>query len=628
MNIRKIALFAIDSAFLAVAYVITFAISTLSDSTSGIPIDKYVLNFIFYYVFIFALRFSVRIYSNVWRYANVFAYLSIVLSDAVGYLIATVFTRVFLMEFNYVSIWYTILNITIFTLLTLVSRFAYQYYMSKKNNSPAENHQIPVAIVGAGQTGSLLVEELLHNSNSHYKPICFIDRDKYKIGGYISGIKVISSESDVIRELKALAVKEVFIALPKLSSSDAQKLYEYYSKTGCKIKIYDFAINENSGVVSSKRSLRDIKIEDLLFRDTLEINDDDTYSYYKDKVVLVTGGGGSIGSEICRHIAKAGPKQLVVVDVYENNAYDIQQELCQTFGNELDLKVEIASVRDKERLDEIFAQYRPDIVFHAAAHKHVPLMENSSGEAIKNNVFGTLNAADVSEKYGVKKFILISTDKAVNPTSVMGATKRVCEMIVQSRYDSKTTEFAAVRFGNVLGSNGSVIPLFRRQIEAGGPVTITDKRIVRYFMTIPEASQLVMQAGAMAKSGELFVLDMGNPIKIIDLATSMIRLAGYTPYQDIDIVEIGLRPGEKLYEELLIKDGTLIKTKNDLIFVERDTSISRAEVDQKLKVLNDVLLESNDVIKETLKVIVPTFKSADYVNENASESREMKLVNK
>lgn len=628
MNIRKIALFAIDSAFLAVAYVITFAISTLSDSTSGIPIDKYVLNFIFYYVFIFALRFSVRIYSNVWRYANVFAYLSIVLSDAVGYLIATVFTRVFLMEFNYVSIWYTILNITIFTLLTLVSRFAYQYYMSKKNNSPAENHQIPVAIVGAGQTGSLLVEELLHNSNSHYKPICFIDRDKYKIGGYISGIKVISSESDVIRELKALAVKEVFIALPKLSSSDAQKLYEYYSKTGCKIKIYDFAINENSGVVSSKRSLRDIKIEDLLFRDTLEINDDDTYSYYKDKVVLVTGGGGSIGSEICRHIAKAGPKQLVVVDVYENNAYDIQQELCQTFGNELDLKVEIASVRDKERLDEIFAQYRPDIVFHAAAHKHVPLMENSSGEAIKNNVFGTLNAADVSEKYAVKKFILISTDKAVNPTSVMGATKRVCEMIVQSRYDSKTTEFAAVRFGNVLGSNGSVIPLFRRQIEAGGPVTITDKRIVRYFMTIPEASQLVMQAGAMAKSGELFVLDMGNPIKIIDLATSMIRLAGYTPYQDIDIVEIGLRPGEKLYEELLIKDGTLIKTKNDLIFVERDTSISRAEVDQKLKVLNDVLLESNDVIKETLKVIVPTFKSADYVNENASESREMKLVNK
>lgn len=627
MNIRKVALLAIDSVFLVAAYFITYVISTLSGSAYDIDINKYILNFVFYYVLIFALRFGFKIYSNVWRYANVFAYLTIVASDTIGYVVATVFTRVFLMEFNYVTVWYTVLNILLFTVFTLISRFCYQVYMSKKNNSSSDSHMIPVAIVGAGQTGSLLVEELLHNSNSHYKPICFIDRDKYKVGGYISGVKVISADCDVIKELKTLAVKEVFIALPKLSSSEAQTLSDFYSKTGCKIKLYDYAINEKSGAFSSKRSLRDLKIEDLLFRDSLDINDDDTFRYYKDKVVLVTGGGGSIGSEICRQMAKAKPKKLIIFDIYENNAYDIQQELYSHYSNILELHIEIGSVRDKARLDEIFKMYKPDIVFHAAAHKHVPLMENSCCEAVKNNVFGTLNTVNVSEKYGVKKFIMISTDKAVNPTNVMGATKRLCEMIVQSRYDSETTEFAAVRFGNVLGSNGSVIPLFRRQIEAGGPVTITDKRIIRYFMTIPEASQLVMQAGAMAKNGELFVLDMGKPIKIIDLATSMIKLAGYVPYQDIDIVETGLRPGEKLYEELFIKDQSLAKTKNDLIFVEHDTPLTRADIEEKLGRLNGVVFDGNEAIKEVLREIVPTFKTPDSVNEKASDSKEMQLIN-
>ncbi|MBR5818277.1 MAG: polysaccharide biosynthesis protein, partial [Clostridia bacterium] len=355
----------------------------------------------------------------------------------------------------------------------------------------------------------------------------------------------------------------------------------------------------------------------------------ETVLFYKDKTVLVTGGGGSIGSEIARLVAKCQPKKLIIVDIYENNAYDIQQELRRTWGDSLSLEVEIASVRDRARLDAIFAYYRPDVVFHAAAHKHVPLMEHSNCEAVKNNVLGTYNTADMAEKYGVKKFILISTDKAVNPTNVMGASKRMCEMVVQSRNNSDTV-FAAVRFGNVLGSNGSVIPLFKRQIENGGPVTVTDKRIIRYFMTIPEASGLVMQAGAMARCGELFVLDMGKPVKIIDLATNMIKLSGYNPYIDIDIVETGLRPGEKLYEELLIKTEKLDKTENNLIFIERDTPLSREEVDRKIARLTDAVKRCESeigapYITEVMKEEIPTFRSPEEINKSASESDEMKL---
>lgn len=352
--------------------------------------------------------------------------------------------------------------------------------------------------------------------------------------------------------------------------------------------------------------------------------------FYSGKTVLVTGGGGSIGSEICRQIAKLKPKKLIILDIYENNAYNIQQELIRKYGKALDLSVEIASVRDRARLDSIFAEYRPDIVFHAAAHKHVPLMEHSGCEAIKNNVLGTYNTADMAEKYGTAKFILISTDKAVNPTNIMGASKRMCEMIVQCRTDSKTA-FAAVRFGNVLGSNGSVIPLFKSQIAAGGPVTVTDKRIIRYFMTIPEASQLVMEAGVKASRGELFVLDMGAPVKILDLAESMIRISGFTPYVDIDIKEIGLRPGEKLYEELLIKTENLSKTDNKLIFIEKDAPLSRDEVEGKIEILRRAVDESkngisSEKIKAALKATVPTYRDPDEVNLEAEKSEEMMLA--
>ena len=362
--------------------------------------------------------------------------------------------------------------------------------------------------------------------------------------------------------------------------------------------------------------------EHLLFRKPININNGLALDYYRDKTVLVTGGGGSIGSEICRQIARCAPRRLVILDIYENNAYEIQQELLREYGDSLDLWVYIASVRDAERLFAVFNECRPDVVFHAAAHKHVPLMQSNPSEAIKNNVLGTYNAANAAESCGVQKFIMISTDKAVNPTNIMGASKRMCEMIVQCRTDS-TTSFASVRFGNVLGSNGSVVPLFRRQIEGGGPITITDKRIVRYFMTIPEASQLVIQAGAMAKQGQLFVLDMGDPVRIYDLAVNMIRLYGLIPEKDIKIEEIGLRPGEKLFEELLINNENVEKTDNDMIYVETDTPYTREQVDEKIDILVRAM-ESPDEkdIVAAMKMAVPTFSEPAEINSNAEDTKK------
>ena len=434
----------------------------------------------------------------------------------------------------------------------------------------------------------------------------------------------------LFEKLKKLPVQEIILAIPSLGGDAAKALYEFYAQTGCRVKVYDHTHQRDARENVSARQVRDVRIEDLLFRDSLEINDENTRVFYRDKTVLVTGGGGSIGSEICRQLAKCGLKRLVVFDIYENNAYELQQELIRRWGDQLDLCVEIGSVRDRARLEAIFENYRPDVVFHAAAHKHVPLMEHSNCEAIKNNVMGTRNTADMSEKFGVRKFILISTDKAVNPTNIMGASKRMCEKIVLCRKDSQTS-FSAVRFGNVLGSNGSVIPLFRRQIEEGGPVTITDKRIIRYFMTIAEASQLVMQAGAMAKRGELFVLDMGKPVKILELAENMIRLSGLRPYRDIEIREIGLRPGEKLYEELLIKSETLDKTENDLIFIERDEAPGRAEVDADLALLEDAVSQARHelsavAIKNAMKRAVSTYREPEEINASASDSAEMQLV--
>ncbi len=591
--------------------------------------NYYVICSSFMLVCIFAVRCLCGIYSSVSRYANTFEYLRIVISDAVG---GIVVIAISLIAYKKADVSHVVTVAALLALMTLSARFSYAIIHRLRNANTGK--KINVAIVGAGQVGAMLAEELLYNKSSHYNPIAFIDNDPAKKGGRVCGIRVYLDDDNIFEELKKLPVQEIFIAITGLENSRIEDIYNRYTQTGCKIKIYDTPVKDilDDGIPSGKRTIREIQIEDLLFRDQFVANDNSLRSYYKGKTVLVTGGGGSIGSELCRQIAKCYPKKLIIVDIYENNAYDIQQELGYIYGDGLDLSVEIASVRDRARLDSIFALYRPEVVFHAAAHKHVPLMEHSNCEAVKNNVLGTYNTADMAEKYEASKFILVSTDKAVNPTNIMGASKRMCEMIIQCRTDSKTS-FAAVRFGNVLGSNGSVIPLFKRQIENGGPITITDRRIIRYFMTIPEASSLVVQAGAMAEKGELFVLDMGKPVRIYDLAVNMIKLSGLTPDVDIKIEEIGLRPGEKLFEELLIKSETLSKTDNNMIFIEKDTPLTRDDVNTKIKILTDAVKNSENkiaapAVKQAFKATVPTYHDPEEVNCNADESEEMKLMMK
>ena len=636
-NKRRMMLIGIDVAVFALVYAFSIFLEYLTYKGLRLElifknIDVYAINFLLFSALIFATRLIAKIYKNVWRYANSKAYLELVFSDAIGGGLALLISRLF--PSYALGGWFCIASVAMFNCASLSIRFAYQQYYKINARSHAEfkDSKISVAIVGAGQVGALLADELMNYKGSYYRPVCFIDNDPEKKGSRIAGLPVYGEDDDVLEKLKVFPVQEIFIAIPQLDGDEAQKILEHYARSGCKVKLYDFPRNASGDPTDTdKRVLREFKIEDLLFRNSKTVTDDSTRLFYKDKVVLITGGGGSIGSELARQVAKCAPKKLIIFDIYENNAYDVQQELLQRYGDTLNLAVEIGSVRDVARLDAVFAEYRPNIVFHAAAHKHVPLMEHSNCEAIKNNCLGTYNTANAAEKYGVEKFILISTDKAVNPTNVMGASKRMCEMIIQCRLDSKTA-FSAVRFGNVLGSNGSVIPLFKKQIAKGGPITITDKRIIRYFMTIPEAAGLVMQAGAKAVRGELFVLDMGKPIKIYDLAMNMIKLSGLVPFTDIDIKEIGLRPGEKLYEELLIKTENLTKTDNDMIFIEQDTPYTRDEIEQKLKVLKDAVREnetkvSSENITAAMKQVIPTFHSPDEVNEAVNESDEMRVAN-
>ena len=593
-----------------------------------------------------------KVYSQVWRYSRTISYLRLLLADMTGGLVY-IFLGAFLPWERPTSFRMAVV-VAISCLGSIVLRYLYTFlfelctyhgrfraFFSKRNfftrlantlsyrltgisltnearaDAMPEQNKIRIAIVGAGRIGAMLAEELLTNPNAVYKPVCFIDVDKEKIGRQICGINVLPAGEGNKERLDRLSVQEVVFAVKKPPDQRAI-LYDRYKSMGFKVKVYTFPVENTEA--SGRRQIREFDVEELLFRRETDFLGEEARGYYQDKVVLVTGGGGSIGSELSRQIARMGPKQLVLLDIYENNVYDIQQEMRLAYGDKLNLSVEIASVRDAEQLDKVFRTFRPQVVLHAAAHKHVPLMEHNCSEAVKNNVFGTWNVVNAAEKYGVEKFIMISTDKAVNPTNVMGATKRLCEMLVLSRAaEQKGTSFSCTRFGNVLGSNGSVIPLFKRQIANGGPVTVTDKRIIRYFMTIPEASQLVLTSGAMAKSGELFVLDMGRPVKILDLAENMIRLSGLEPYQDIDIVETGLRPGEKLYEELLIKTETLSKTDNNMIFVEKDEPLSREEIEAKLELLERALeTEDDSVIRDALKSTVPTYRSPEEVNTSAA----------
>ena len=473
-----------------------------------------------------------------------------------------------------------------------------------------EIQKIKIAIIGAGRVGVGLAEELLNNEQASYVPRCFIDINKEKVGREIQGIPVWSETDATLSKLDDYEVQEIIFAIPSMETEKRKELYDYYKNAGYKVKIYDYPTMHAAG---GKRYLREFDIEELLFRKPLVVADEQTNAYYKDKVVLITCGCGSIGSELCRQLAKMNPKKIIILDIYENGAYDVQQELKIAYGNKLDLQIEICSITHRKALERVFEKYLPQIIFNAAAHKHVPLMEHNCVEAIYNNVFGTQNLVELCEEYGAERFMMVSTDKAVNPTNVMGATKRMCEMIVQSASTHGKVRYSATRFGNVLGSAGSVIPLFKRQIANGGPVTVTDKRIIRYFMTIPEASQLVLQSGAIANNGELFVLDMGQPVKIMDLAENMIRLSGV---QGIEIIETGLRPGEKLYEELLVKTEELDKTDNSMIFIERDTALNKEEIYKKIKVLRDACDTGDDLIaKEALRSVVPTFKRPEDVNK-------------
>ena len=490
-----------------------------------------------------------------------------------------------------------------FLILILVSRFAYRFVRMTRRLSRERKAQVNVMIVGAGNAGNMVIKEIVNSGQLRKKIKYIIDDDRTKWGSYIHGIKVVGGRQ-LIPQL-AQEVDEIIIAMPAVEKKKVREIIEICRKTKCEVQtlpgMYQFI---NGDVVVEK--LRKIEIEDLLGRDSIHIDLDSLMNYVSNKVVLVTGGGGSIGSELCRQIASYKPKQLIIVDIYENNAYDIQQELIEKFP-ELDLVVLIASVRNTNRMNKIFATYQPDIVYHAAAHKHVPLMETSPNEAIKNNVFGTLKTVQAADKYGVKRFILISTDKAVNPTNIMGASKRMCEMIIQTYNNRSKTEFAAVRFGNVLGSNGSVVPLFKKQIEKGGPVKVTHPDIIRYFMTIPEAVSLVLQAGANAKGGEIFVLDMGEPVKILDLAENMIRLSGLEPYVDIDIEFTGLRPGEKLYEELLMAEEGLKETEHSLIHIGKPLAFDEEEFLQELSELKKVVKQEPDAIRRRVQKIVPTY---------------------
>ena len=555
-----------------------------------------------------------RLYTSLWRFASLEE-----LKNAIVAIVLSSFIQFFGMRLldlpvprSYIFIYTMLLSICI-----IGPRFSYRFLRIVFRNHEVIWQTKPVVtmVVGAGAAGYMLVREMKNSKHLNRKVPCIIDDDPKKIGTYLQGIPIVGDKEDIPAMAKKYGIEEIIIAIPTLKDDKQHELLEICQETSCKIKILP-GIYQMVNQEVDVSMLRDVSIEDLLGREPVDLHMEKIGNYISGKVIIVTGGGGSIGSEICRQVALHDPKQLIIVDIYENNAYDIQLELKKNYP-ELKLETLIASVRDKKRIEDIFETYRPDIVYHAAAHKHVPLMEDSPDEAIKNNVLGTYNVASAANKFHVKKMVLISTDKAVRPTNVMGASKRICEIIIQIFSQISPTEYAAVRFGNVLGSNGSVIPIFRQQIKNGGPVTVTHPDIIRYFMTIPEAVNLVLQCGAYAKGGEIFILDMGEPVKILDLAKKMIRLSGHIPGEDIKIEFTGLRPGEKLYEELLIDEDNLVETENDRIFVAQMGEIDVDAMSRKINRLIEYAYEESRNIREEIKELVPEYKNEkDQKEEN------------
>ena len=545
----------------------------------------------------------VHLYRSLLKYVTIIDLIKITLVDV----LISGFTLIFVLisSQRFIGIRFAIINGALLLILLGFSRFLIRILLALKNREQITRTGDNVMIIGAGDAGNLIIREMLQSDKITKVPVCIIDDDKTKRGGSIANIPIVGDRNDIIDAAIKYNIKEIILAMPATSNQDRAYIIKICSHTNCKVRMVPGMYELVNDTVSVSK-IRDVEIKDLLGRNEVKVNLDEIMGYIENKVILVTGGGGSIGSELCRQIATHNPKQLIILDIYENNAYDIEQELKRKYDY-LNLVVLIASIRDVKRLDDIFNKYKPDIIFNAAAHKHVPLMETSPNEAIKNNVFGTLNLARLADQYNCLKFIQISTDKAVNPTNIMGASKRICEMIIQTIGTHSKCDFVAVRFGNVLGSNGSVIPLFKKQIAEGGPVTVTHKDITRYFMTIPEAVSLVLQAGAYAKGGQIFVLDMGEPVKIYDLAYSLIKLSGYIPNQDIKIKITGLRPGEKLYEERLMDEEGLEKTANGLISVAKRLDIDEDKFFNDLSLLKEKANNETDEMKLLVSKIVPTY---------------------
>lgn len=553
--------------------------------------------------------FIFKLYSSLWRYAGVYELVNIV--------IASLASNTLMLGYVFLSntpIPRSIFIITFFIDVFVIGgiRFGYRIFRRiVRGDFLHIRNTKKILIIGAGDAGASLINEYRLHPELKCMPLALIDDSPGIQGKKLNGITVVGTRNDIGRIAEEKNIDEIIIAIPSANTKTINELFTICSNTKCKVKILP-SLSQIIDETVLIQKIRDVSIEDLLQREPVVMDLEEISLYIAGKTVMITGGGGSIGSELCRQVAAFLPKQLIILDNYENNAYDIQNELL-TYYPELNLVTVIANIREKIRLENVFKTYRPEIIFHAAAHKHVPLMEANPTEAIKNNIFGTLNVAECADKFGAKRFVMISTDKAVNPTNIMGATKRVAEMIIQALSKHSKTEFVAVRFGNVLGSNGSVIPLFKKQIEQGGPVTVTDPEIIRYFMTIPEAVQLVLQAGAMAEGGEIFVLDMGEPVKIYDLARNLIKLSGFEPDVDIKIEFTGLRPGEKLYEELLLAEEGIEATKNNKIYVAKPLHTDLAILRREIECLKDIIANNADQVRDYMKIIVPSYEYKDII---------------
>lgn len=567
-----------------------------------------------FYEIIFVI---LKLHRNIIKYESGRDYLIYIAISVLATVLATLIGHIF--NLNLLSIKHNLVTAFIIAIGIIGYRVIIRMIVTYESSEKSQEKPKKLLIIGAGLASMDIIKSIKRSMKNTYEIVGIIDDSEAKIGCIISGIEVLGNRNDIISVCKKKKVETIFFSISKISKENRKEIIEICQNTGAKVRI----LPSTEDLIRNKPlmdNLRDIEIEDILGRDPIKLDNNNIAELIDNRTVLVTGGGGSIGSELCRQIARFNPKQLIIFDIYENNLYNIEMELKQNYPN-LNLSAIVGSVRDKAKLENLFETYRPELVFHAAAHKHVPLMEVSPLEAIKNNVFGTYNVVNASDKYGVEKFVLISTDKAVNPTNIMGATKRMCEMIIQTKNKVSNTDFVAVRFGNVLGSNGSVVPLFKKQIEKGGPVTVTHKDIIRYFMTIPEAVQLILQAMTYANGGEIFVLDMGEPVKIYDLAVSLIKLSGLEPNVDIPIEITGLRPGEKLYEELLMSEEGLQKTGHNKIFVAEPIDMNMTELEENMNKLKDLISKENtskQKIKDVMKEVVPTFIEPEIANNKVS----------